>query len=276
MRSRLLSPEFWSDEKVNSVSDSAKLLFEGLWGIADREGRLEEKLPSIGLKVRPWDPLGVKPLLDELVTIGLVLRYPGSTGAKLLWLPNFLKHQKPHKRETLSRLPPHPQEGTTQGRPQGMTQGQPEVGPVPAGEDPVSVCDPVSVTDPVSVCDPRGAPSPRRPPPLEKLIAAMDKAFVHNRPGDKYPWQDKDRAVLRRLAAGYAPQLIVAKWLDATSPDRKDFPQRINTLRELEHHWTQVNPRRQVVAQFDKDFPEPVATGPPSNVVPIKAGGGSS
>lgn len=110
MRRRTIDPEFWTDERVVAVSDGAKLLFQGLWAVADREGRLEEKPMAIGFKVRPWAPMEVAGLLTELVEAGLVVRY-ATDGRKLLLVPNLAKHQYFHKNEAKSDLPPPPDSG---------------------------------------------------------------------------------------------------------------------------------------------------------------------
>lgn len=292
MRARLISPDFWTDERVLSVSDSAKLLFEALWALADREGRLEDKPFTIALKARPWDLPRVPELLEELLKAQLVVRYEVE-GVKVLFVPGFLKHQKPHVREKKSTLPPPPT-GWAHPRPALNTvrhaQGEPPTGQenlplsqqgLPAarsGEPRWPVRDPVGVRDPESesVSDPvrdQGAPETARPPPtLEKLVDVLDRVYVHNHPSDSYPWSPKDKTALRELASKYPPQLIVAKWLDATSPKRESWP-RIARLVELHQHWTQISPDPRVVAQFDKDFAPPA-----QNVVhlPSKKNGGGS
>lgn len=107
MRRRELSPDFWSDEKIWDLDDdAARLLLPGLYQMADREGRLLDRPFDIGAKVRPWAPREAGPLLDKLVSAGLVLRY--SVGdLKLLCLPPdaWKKHQRPHPQEMASKLP---------------------------------------------------------------------------------------------------------------------------------------------------------------------------
>lgn len=104
MRTRDLKPDFWTDERVVGISDAAKLLFQGLWCLADREGRLEDKPVPIGFKVRPWDPQKTGALLNELHAAGLIVRY--SVGdAKCIGIPGFKTHQRVHPREMASKLP---------------------------------------------------------------------------------------------------------------------------------------------------------------------------
>lgn len=105
MRRREISPEFWTDERVIEVTDGAKLLFIGLWALADREGRLEDRPKTIALKVRPWDPAPVPGFLDELIKQGMVVRYEAD-GASILQIPRFSDHQHVHPKEMASKLPP--------------------------------------------------------------------------------------------------------------------------------------------------------------------------
>jgi hypothetical protein len=109
MRTRDLKPDFWTDEKVVQVSDAAKLLFQGLWNLADREGRLEDRPVAIGFKIRPWDPSAVPALLDELAAIGLIVRYEAKS-VRVICVPTLPQHQRLHPKEMRSKLPPLPDE----------------------------------------------------------------------------------------------------------------------------------------------------------------------
>lgn len=119
-RSRTLHAEFFTDERVMQVSIAARILFQGLWCIADREGRLEEPHP-LTLKARflPADNVDAGALLSELVTIRLVRRYQAD-GMALLFIPGFPKRQRPHPKEVKSTLPAPPESDKA-------VEGQPEV-----------------------------------------------------------------------------------------------------------------------------------------------------
>lgn len=78
--------------------------------LADRLGRLEYRPKRIKAELLPFDAVDVTALLDELEVNGLIKRY--SVDAKeYLWIPAFLKHQRPHSNEKPSVLPPCPEEG---------------------------------------------------------------------------------------------------------------------------------------------------------------------
>lgn len=109
-RVRLLNPEIYMDEEISMLSLGARWLFAGLWTIADREGRLEDLPNKIRAQLFPYEPeLNVAAMLCELAAqrtngIGFLTRYEVE-GKNCIQINNFLRHQKPHPRETESRLP---------------------------------------------------------------------------------------------------------------------------------------------------------------------------
>jgi hypothetical protein len=82
------------------------LLFEGLWCLADREGRLEDRPKRIKAEIFPYfDPKpNVETLLCNLQEAGFIKRY--SAGGNYIQIINFLKHQNPHYLESPSQIPP--------------------------------------------------------------------------------------------------------------------------------------------------------------------------
>lgn len=123
MRTRDLKPDFWTDERIVQLSDAAKLLFQGLWCMADREGKLEDQPLTIGFKVRPWDPKPVEKLLNELAESGVIIRYVAE-GRRYIVVPTFQEHQRFHPNEKARGLPsvrtevvPEDHLGTPRGAP---------------------------------------------------------------------------------------------------------------------------------------------------------------
>jgi hypothetical protein len=107
-RVRMLSPAFFKNEDLASLPFEARLLFAGLWGLADREGRLEDRPRRIAVDVFPYDhQLDVDSLLTKLHDAGFIERYVVD-GARYLQIVTFLKHQRPHMREAASVIPPAP------------------------------------------------------------------------------------------------------------------------------------------------------------------------
>ena len=65
-RARNIKPGFFKNEELAECSLAARLCFPGLWLLADREGRLEDRPKRIKGELFPFDTFEVGPLLDEL------------------------------------------------------------------------------------------------------------------------------------------------------------------------------------------------------------------
>jgi hypothetical protein len=105
MRARNIKPGFFKNEDLAECSMAARLLFAGLWCIADREGRLEDRPKRIKAEILPYDNEDADSLLSELETTGFIVRYQAQ-GYKVISIPKFLQHQRPHSNEKESELPP--------------------------------------------------------------------------------------------------------------------------------------------------------------------------
>lgn len=103
MRIRLLHPEFFSDETLCRLTDFSRLVFAGLWLIADREGRLADNVKMIDGLILPLDRRSSKRALDELTKAGRIRRYSTPDGP-VIHIVNFLKHQHIHPREKPSKF----------------------------------------------------------------------------------------------------------------------------------------------------------------------------
>ena len=136
-RKRILSPDFFLHEDLAKTQPLARLLFAGLWTLADREGRLEDRPARIRVQVLPWDDCDVNELLDELQRVGSIVRYVVD-GRKLISVPSFLTYQCPHRNEVPSTIPPpYKRKKTHQGSPEAL----------PRLADPVPVPVPVPVLE---------------------------------------------------------------------------------------------------------------------------------
>ena len=74
-RSRIIKPEFFQNEDLVVLPPLARLLFIGLWQLADREGRLEDRPGKIKLAVLPADECDIDDLLRQLAEKELIVRY---------------------------------------------------------------------------------------------------------------------------------------------------------------------------------------------------------
>lgn len=103
-RSRNIKPGFFRNADLAELPYEARLLFVGLWTIADREGRLEDRPKQIKMEIFPADNLDCDQLLNDLSATGMVIRYE-IEGKRYLQVTNFSKHQNPHKDEKQSTIP---------------------------------------------------------------------------------------------------------------------------------------------------------------------------
>lgn len=103
-RARNIKPGFFRNADLVELSFEARLLFIGLWTIADREGRMEDRPKQIKMELFPADNLDCDDLLNQLQSIGLIDRYLHG-GKRYLHIVNFKKHQNPHKDEKASTIP---------------------------------------------------------------------------------------------------------------------------------------------------------------------------
>jgi hypothetical protein len=89
---------------------AARLLFPGLWMIADRDGRMEYRPRRIQIEVFPYDQVDIDSLCGELENAGMIVRYEVG-GVLYLWIPGFARHQNlsMQERHTTSSLPPPPE-----------------------------------------------------------------------------------------------------------------------------------------------------------------------
>lgn len=103
-RSRNIKPGFYMNEELAQCSLLARYIFPGLWMMADRCGRLEDRPLRIKATILPYDNGDVNKMLDELQDAGLILRY-SVDGQKYIQIVNFEKHQSPHYKEPESTIP---------------------------------------------------------------------------------------------------------------------------------------------------------------------------
>jgi len=120
-RARNIKPALFKNELLGVADPFLTLLFQSLWCLADREGRLEDRPLRIKAETFPYrESLDVNGYLTELQQLGFILRY-SVNGVALIQIINFKKHQTPHKTEKASELPPPSAEAPAGGGSQGLT-----------------------------------------------------------------------------------------------------------------------------------------------------------
>ncbi len=121
MRIRSIKPEFWKSERVAMLPRDSRLLFIGLWNLADDAGRFRAHPNLIQGELFPYEPgVAVAEWLGHLVEAGLVVLYEAD-GRRYGLVVGFAEHQKIDKR-TESRLPPPPRRRGHASIPEGSTE----------------------------------------------------------------------------------------------------------------------------------------------------------
>ena len=138
-RTRLLKPDFFTDEDLADLPFEARLLFAGLWTLADREGRLEDRPKRIKAQLFPYDDIKIDVLLSRLASAAFIVRYVVDD-VGVIEIRTFVKHQHPHHKEPASALPGNPNKfeksrksrgkyGASLGQGQGVTPTLPQHDP---------------------------------------------------------------------------------------------------------------------------------------------------
>lgn len=116
-RTRSIKPSFFDNELLGGLSPLTRLLFIGLWGQADRAGRLEDRPLRLKKNILGYDDVTVADVDDMLEALninGFIIRY--QVGEKrYIQVTKFEKHQNPHIKEKPSEIPPPPGFGTESG-----------------------------------------------------------------------------------------------------------------------------------------------------------------
>jgi hypothetical protein len=103
-RMRTLKPQFFLNERLAEIEPLARLLFQGLWRLADCAGRLEDRPRRIKVEVLPYDDADANALLNMLERGGFIQRYEVD-GKRYIAITTFAKHQSPHVKEAESIIP---------------------------------------------------------------------------------------------------------------------------------------------------------------------------
>ena len=103
-RARNLKPSFFANDILAECDPMARLLFAGLWTIADRDGRLEYRPRKIKGLLFPYDNCDIEPLVEQLAARGFVVVYRAG-GMNVLAIPTFREHQRCHPDERSEGFP---------------------------------------------------------------------------------------------------------------------------------------------------------------------------
>lgn len=107
-RIRTIKPAFFLNEDIATLPVESRLLFIGLWCIADKQGRLVDRPKRIKAELYPYDNIDVEKCLNDLHKTRLINRYTtdiNGVATDIIQVINFSKHQRCHHTEQDSQLP---------------------------------------------------------------------------------------------------------------------------------------------------------------------------
>jgi hypothetical protein len=109
-RSRILKPEFWSDEKLAKVPREARLTFAGLWTCSDDYGVTKGHPAWLKAQIFPYDIdltlAEFQKWLADLEMVGVIIPFTAD-GESFFYIRNFSDHQRVD-RPSKMRNPPCP------------------------------------------------------------------------------------------------------------------------------------------------------------------------
>lgn len=97
-RARNIKPSFFTHDELADNDPLGRLLFIGLWTIADYKGELEWRPKRVKAQVLPYDDCDIEVLAINLEKTGFI-RFYSVGGSDYVHIVNFNKHQNPHKNE---------------------------------------------------------------------------------------------------------------------------------------------------------------------------------
>lgn len=97
-RARNIKASFFTHDKLADNCPLGRLLFIGLWTIADHKGELAWRPKRIKAQLLPYDECDIEKLAINLERSGFI-RFYSVQGESYLHVVNFSKHQNPHKNE---------------------------------------------------------------------------------------------------------------------------------------------------------------------------------
>jgi len=225
-RARNIKPGFFHNADLVELPFEARLLFIGLWTLADRAGRLEDRPRQIKMALFPADAVDVEACLDGLQRWGFVKRYEVG-GKRLIQVVNFTKHQNPHRDEKASELPPEHDANTVQAR------CEDSAGTVPIGLNPES-----GFLNP----DPRPL-TPEHPLPLGDASGGVAASFEDF--WQAYPRKEGRLEAMKAFEKVKAePGRVVDALMQALQRQKAGVPWRREGGRYVPHAATWLNGRR--------------------------------
>lgn len=110
-RIRFIKPDYFKDEDIAALPYEVRLLYIGLWTLADKEGRLEDRPKRIKVELFPYDNIDVEKCLEILSKRKTTSNKPfinryAVKDLRYIEILSWNKHQNTHKTEKESLIPP--------------------------------------------------------------------------------------------------------------------------------------------------------------------------
>jgi len=230
VRARNIKPGFFKNEELAAKDPLARILFQGLWCMADREGRLEDRPARIKAEILPYDDCSIDALLNSLASgeDPFILRYE-SEGRRFIQVIHFIRHQNPHWRENRSSIPApdKPRAGL------GLALGKPETSPGQASDLPKSSPADSLIPDSLNSLSKDKQPeaprsSPEIDPPEKKSLPAGNHFMAHVE-------DEKLKEEIKVVSREINPKRFNAyRWCQAKFSEQKFNPRAIlHTLKRI-------------------------------------------
>lgn len=97
-RARNIKPKFFQNDELGELPPLARLLFIGMWTIADFRGCMEFRPKRIKMQLLPYDECDIEHLSNFLDKSGFISIY-SVRGQRYVKIMKFDRHQTPHKNE---------------------------------------------------------------------------------------------------------------------------------------------------------------------------------
>lgn len=97
-RARNIKPKFFQNDELGELNPLARLLFIGLWTVADFKGCLEYRPKRLKTQILPYDECSIEELASALDKSGFITIY-SVLGQQYIKILKFKEHQNPHKNE---------------------------------------------------------------------------------------------------------------------------------------------------------------------------------
>lgn len=130
-RSRNIKPGLFKNEILGVADPIYTIIFQGLWVLADKEGRLEDRPLRIKAEIIPYrEGIDVDIILNWLACNRFIERYKVNEN-NYIQVINFRKHQNPHKKEADSTIPVPEIPGYIQEKPVQIQENPDQAGLIP-------------------------------------------------------------------------------------------------------------------------------------------------